>query len=226
MQKLCKLRKRLSHYDEEWSSSLVCCFAPTATAFSISKNTRSTSGNKTVTSESATKIAPATVWYTLSALTCLIASALTNFRKVTEYAIKHGYRFVKLLNQQKRNRQREERRSHKKLEQTQERILEVNCIIKRLYEDNVDGKISDKRFVELSADYERKQRELKNRAAALQPELHKSQSAISHAKKFMGMARKHLPFEKLITTFLARNGRKNRHACVHLWRERNPQAGH
>ena len=41
-----------------------------------------------------------------------------------------------------------------RLEQAQERISEISRIIKRLYEDNVNGKISDERFMELSADYE------------------------------------------------------------------------
>ena len=35
----------------------------------------------------------------------------------------------------------------------------------------MNGKISDERFMELSADYEQEQRELKDRAAALQEEL-------------------------------------------------------
>ena len=38
---------------------------------------------------------------------------------------------------------------------------------------NASGKISDERFMELSADYEQEQRELKDRAAALQEELSK-----------------------------------------------------
>ena len=53
----------------------------------------------------------------------------------------------------------------KQLEQAQERISEISRIIKRLYEDNVNGKISDERFMELSADYEAEQAELKKRAA-------------------------------------------------------------
>ena len=79
----------------------------------------------------------------------------------------------------------------RQLEQAQERIAEVSRIIKRLYEDNVNGKISDERFMELSADYEQEQRELKDRAAALQEELDKSQAATVNAEKFMGIVRKH-----------------------------------
>ncbi len=62
----------------------------------------------------------------------------------------------------------------------------MSRIIKRLYEDNVNGKISDERFMELSADYEQEQRELKDRAAALQGELSKSQAATVKRGKVYG----------------------------------------
>ena len=64
------------------------------------------------------------------------------------------------------------------------------------------AKISDERFMELSADYEQEQRELKDRAAALQAELDKSQAATVNAEKFMGIVRKHLAFEELTPTLL------------------------
>ena len=56
----------------------------------------------------------------------------------------------------------------------------MSRIIKRLYEDNVNGKISDERFMELSADYEQD----------------------VNAEKFMGIVRKHLAFEELTPTLL------------------------
>lgn len=84
----------------------------------------------------------------------------------------------------------------------EQRISEISRIIKRLYEDNVNGKISDERFMELSADYEAEQAELKKRAAALQAELDKSQAATVNAEKFMGIVRKHLAFEELTPTLL------------------------
>ena len=80
--------------------------------------------------------------------------------------------------------------------------MEISQTAKRLYEDNVSGKISDERFMELSADYEQEQRELKDRAAALQEELSKSQAATVNAEKFMGIVRKHLAFEELTPTLL------------------------
>ena len=133
----------------------------------------------------------------------LTAGVLSNLRQVTEYAAKHESRFVKLLIQQNEiGGKRKTAAATKQLEQAQERIAEVSRIIKRLYEDNVNGKISDERFMELSADYEQEQRELKDRAAALQAELDKSQAATVNAEKFMGIVRKHLAFEELTPTLL------------------------
>ena len=133
----------------------------------------------------------------------LTAGVLSNLRQVTEYAAKHESRFVKLLIQQNEiGGKRKTAAATKQLEQAQERISEVSRIIKRLYEDNVNGKISDERFMELSADYEQEQRELKDRAAALQAELDKSQAATVNAEKFMGIVRKHLAFAELTPTLL------------------------
>lgn len=133
----------------------------------------------------------------------LTAGVLSNLRKVTEYAAKHEARFVKLLIQQNEiGGKRKNAAAIKQLEQAQERITELNRIIKRLYEDNVNGKISDERFMELSADYEQERRELKERAAALQADLDRAQEATVNAEKFMKIVRKHLSFEELTPTLL------------------------
>ena len=43
-----------------------------------------------------------------------------------------------------------------------------NGMVKRLYEDNVFGRISDERFASLSADYEAESRKLKDRYNEIQ----------------------------------------------------------
>ena len=52
-------------------------------------------------------------------------------------------------------------------------------------------------FAELSADYEAEQKELKERAAAIQAELSKAQEATVNAEKFMNVVRKYTSFEEL-----------------------------
>ena len=133
----------------------------------------------------------------------LTAGVLDNLRKVTAYAQKHEARFVKLLIQQNEmGGKRKLAAAAKQLEQVQSRIAELSRYIKRLYEDNVNGKISDERFMEMSADYEAEQRELKDRAAALQGELDKAQEATVNAEKFMSVVRKYLSIEELTHTLL------------------------
>lgn len=133
----------------------------------------------------------------------LTAGVLDNLRKVTAYAQKHEARFVKLLIQQNEmGGKRKQAAATKQLEQAQSRIAELSRYIKRLYEDNVNGKISDERFMEMSADYEAEQRELKEKAAALQGELDKAQEATVNAEKFMNVVRKYLSIEELTHTLL------------------------
>ena len=68
----------------------------------------------------------------------------------------------------------------------------------------MNGKISDERFMELSADYEQEQRELKDRAARFAGRT--GQVAGRHRqtrKSFTGcIVRKHLAFEELTPTLL------------------------
>ena len=133
----------------------------------------------------------------------LTAGVLSNLRKVTSYAAKHEARFMKLLIEQNEDGDRRRNAAKKKeLEATEKRIAELSAIFKRLYEDSVTGRISDERFTELSADYEAEQRELKERAAAIQAELSKAQEATVNAEKFMNVVRRHTSFEELTPTLL------------------------
>ncbi len=51
--------------------------------------------------------------------------------------------------------------------------------------------------MELSADYEAEQRELKERTAAIRTELSKAQEATVNAEKFMNVVLKHTSFKEL-----------------------------
>ncbi len=133
----------------------------------------------------------------------LTAGVTENLRRVTSYAAKHEARFMKQLIQQ--NEDGDKRRNaakRKELEAAEKRISELSAIFKRLYEDSVSGRISDERFTELSADYEAEQRQLKEKAAALQEELSRVREAAQNAEKFMNVVRKHTTIEELTPTLL------------------------
>ena len=78
---------------------------------------------------------------------------------------------------------------------SRKRMGELSNIFKRLYEDSVSGRITDERFMELSADYEQEQAALKARIAELETELKQSQEAAVNVEKFMAVVRKHTSFE-------------------------------
>ena len=133
----------------------------------------------------------------------LTAGVTANLRKVTSYAEKHEKQFMKLLVAQSEDGgKRKNAAKRRELEAAEKRITELSAIFKRLYEDSVAGRISDTRFMELSADYEREQAELKDRAAQLRAELSKEQEATVNAEKFMGIVKKHTSFEELTPTLL------------------------
>ena len=58
----------------------------------------------------------------------------------------------------RKQRKRRNAAKKKELEAAEKRIAELSAIFKRLYEDSVAGRISDERFMELSADYEAEQK--------------------------------------------------------------------
>ena len=90
----------------------------------------------------------------------------------------------------------------RELEAAQKRIGELSGIFKRLYEDSVSGRITDERFMELSADYEQEQATLKARVTELQAELGQAQEAAVNVEKFMAVVRKYTSFEELTPTLL------------------------
>ena len=133
----------------------------------------------------------------------LTAGVTANLRKVTSYAEKHEKQFMKLLIQQNEDGGKKRNAAKKKeLDAAGKRITELSAIFKRLYEDSIAGRISDDRFMELSADYEAEQSQLKERIAELQGELSKAQEASVNAEKFMNIVRSHTNFEELTPTLL------------------------
>lgn len=133
----------------------------------------------------------------------LTAGVTANLRQITSYAAKHETQFVKMLLAQNEDGGKRKNVARKReIEAAERRITELKGIFKRLYEDSVNGHISDERFAELSADYEQEEAAWKARAAELQAEQEKAQEATVNVEKFMGLIRKYTNFEELPPTLL------------------------
>ncbi len=100
--------------------------------------------------------------------TVLETLVLDNLRKVIAYVREYEDDFVWQVTENKAAEQMQVLSASKRqLEQQARRITEIDNIIKRLYEDNLSGKLSDSRFSKMSADYEKEQQELESNHAEL-----------------------------------------------------------
>lgn len=133
----------------------------------------------------------------------LKAGVTENLRQVTQYAGKHEAKFLKLLAQQSEDGDRRKNAAmRKELDAAQKRMKELSAIFKRLYEDSVAGRITDERFMELSADYEAEQSALKERVRELEAGLARVDEAKANAEKFMNIVHRYTNFEELTPTLL------------------------
>lgn len=87
---------------------------------------------------------------------------LDGIRNVTAYVREHEDEFVEMVTKlSKAETEKTLRDEKRELEQAQTRIHKLDTIIQRLYEDNVEGKISNERFAKMSESYETEQKELR-----------------------------------------------------------------
>lgn len=96
------------------------------------------------------------------------AVLLEDIRRHASLASENQERYVAYLTQLSQRGWHGEKASYRKeKEQCQRRMAELDVLMKRLYEDNVFGRISDERFASMSADYEAETRKVKERLGML-----------------------------------------------------------
>lgn len=123
---------------------------------------------------------------------------LKELHRITAYAREHEREFIELVTKQtEKDLNRQLRDSHKELEQAKSRIAKLDTIVQRLYEDNLDGKISDERFARMSATYDAEQKELEHRQIELQEFIDKSKEQTLNVDSFLKVVRKYTDITEL-----------------------------
>lgn len=92
---------------------------------------------------------------------------------------------------------KELREAKRELEQSKARIRKLDDIIQKLYEDNVDGKISDERFKKLSETYEAEQTGFKDRITELQDFIEHEQETAVNTDSFIRLVKKYTDVQEL-----------------------------
>ena len=90
----------------------------------------------------------------------------------------------------------------KRVRREEKRISELNGILKKLYESYATGKIPEKRFDALSAEYEQEQAALEESVAKERPELETFDADTVRVDQFMELARKYTDFSELTTPMI------------------------
>ena len=128
---------------------------------------------------------------------------LEAIRSVSTYAVENEAAFVEQVRSVSELRRAESVKALKqRVRREQKRIAELNGIIKKLYESYATGKITEKRFEMMSAEYEQEQAALEESVASEQAELDAFEADTARADQFMALARKYTDFSELTTPMI------------------------
>lgn len=75
--------------------------------------------------------------------------------------------------------------------------LKLDTIVQRLYEDNLDGKISDERFMIMSSSYDKEQTELTQKIQALEDFISEATKDSLNVESFLNLVKKYTEIKEL-----------------------------
>ena len=112
--------------------------------------------------------------------------------------------FIQKIREDSAIRSAETEKAHRKrIAREEQRIAELDTLIRRIYEDNVAGKLTDKRFAALSQEYEREQTKLEQSSNLLKAELATFQADNTRVDRFLDLVKRHTNFTELTPTMIA-----------------------
>jgi site-specific DNA recombinase len=123
---------------------------------------------------------------------------LDGIRRVTAFARDCEDEFVEMVTKKTRSElDKSMRDSRRELEQAQARIAKLDEIIQKLYEDNIEGKISDERFTKMTANYEAEQQTLEKRVTELKSIMTEEKESALNVDHFLTLVRKYTDIKEL-----------------------------
>lgn len=123
---------------------------------------------------------------------------LHNLREIVSFARVHEDRFVQMvMDTDMKQRNKDLAKKKKLLADADKRIVELDNIIKRLYEDNITGKLTDERFRKLSLDYENEQRDLNGQVVLLREEIEAAESKSADVSRFLSIVKQYTEIPEL-----------------------------
>lgn len=126
-----------------------------------------------------------------------------DLQKVCEYVFLHEKEFTDdYLSGSKKETEKFQSKTKTELKRLSERQEEIGRIIRKLYEDNVNGRITDERFDFLAKSYENEGNDLKTRIQELQNALSASLQDEERLSKFLKVVKSYTKIEELTPEIL------------------------
>ena len=124
-------------------------------------------------------------------------------KAVSDYVITNEEEFINRIYSSSRDKQKESIKSLKrKIAQDTKRVNELNMLMKKLYEDNISGKLSDKRFEFMLSEFENEQDTIEISMENAKAEIEKYESDTVRADKFIELVKRYTDFSELTTPML------------------------
>ena len=137
---------------------------------------------------------------TVEALNLLIQDDL---RRTINFATSQNERFLQALQTNAETKTKKElKENQEEIRAAEERIEKLDKIIESLYEDKVEGKISEERYLKMSDTYEAEQLTLNARVKTLKSEIEKAKEQSDKILNFMILIHKYSNFEDLTPEIL------------------------
>lgn len=128
---------------------------------------------------------------------------LDDLRRVTHYARQHETLFAKHITQKNGAEiRREIAQTERELESLKRRDIELTALFKRLYEDNVLGKIPNEVFRKLSDDYLVEQKEIQTTIPKKESDLERLKDSASNVSAFIGKVKQYTVINELTAEIL------------------------
>lgn len=134
---------------------------------------------------------------------------LEEIRRITYYARTKTKEFVQFINNKSSSENKRELTAKTiELGRKEKRNDELNALFKRLYEDNVLGKVTNEQFRMLSEGYNAEQKEIAEQIPVLQKQIEELKAATVNVERFIAIANRYTDLQELtaevLRTFVAK----------------------
>ena len=128
---------------------------------------------------------------------------LATIKEVSGYVRNNEAEFVERIREASSVKQKETATAYKKLlVKNERRIMELDRLFQKVYEDNANSKLSDERYAMLSNTYEQEQKDLRQQNAELQTQLTAYETDSFKADRFIEIVKRYTAFDELTTAML------------------------